>query len=217
MFDIGMTELLLIGIVALIVIGPKDLPGLFHTLGRFTARARSMARDFSRAMEDAARESGVSEVSKDLRSIANPKKMGLDAVKDAASKFENWDPMAASKARDSKAEKKELGPATKALSEERAEAARKIREATAKKAQARIDAEAAAEAGKNAAADDAATEAKGAVPEAAPKPAASKTTATKPKSATKTAASKAKTAKPKSAAKTAAPRKSAGKSKKAAE
>ena len=34
MFDIGMSELLLIGIVALIVVGPKDLPALFHTLGR---------------------------------------------------------------------------------------------------------------------------------------------------------------------------------------
>ena len=36
------SSLLLIGVVALIVIGPKDLPHLFHSLGRFTARARSM-------------------------------------------------------------------------------------------------------------------------------------------------------------------------------
>ena len=40
MFDVGWGELFLIGIVALIVVGPKDLPGLFRTLGQFTGRAR---------------------------------------------------------------------------------------------------------------------------------------------------------------------------------
>ncbi len=54
MFDIGWTELLVIGIVALIVVGPKDLPLMFHALGQFTAKARGMAREFQRAMEDAA-------------------------------------------------------------------------------------------------------------------------------------------------------------------
>ena len=44
MLDIGWSELLLIGVVALIVIGPKDLPHMFHALGRITARARAMAR-----------------------------------------------------------------------------------------------------------------------------------------------------------------------------
>ena len=78
MFDIGWTELLVIGVVALIVIGPKDLPAMFHTLGRFTAKARSMAREFSRAMEDAAKESGMSDVTKDLRAVANPKSFGME-------------------------------------------------------------------------------------------------------------------------------------------
>ena len=53
--EVGWSELLLIGIVALIVIGPEDLPKLFHSIGRITARARAMAREFSSAMEDAAR------------------------------------------------------------------------------------------------------------------------------------------------------------------
>lgn len=91
--DIGMSELLVIGIVALIVIGPKDLPGMFRTMGRFTAKARSMARDFQRAMESAADEAGVKEVAKDLKSMTSAKSMGLDALKNAASKFESFDPL----------------------------------------------------------------------------------------------------------------------------
>ena len=55
MLDIGWSELLVIGVVALIVVGPKDLPVMFRTLGRFTAKARSMAREFQRAMDDAAK------------------------------------------------------------------------------------------------------------------------------------------------------------------
>ncbi|HEX9859541.1 MAG TPA: Sec-independent protein translocase protein TatB [Paracoccaceae bacterium] len=93
MFDIGMTELLLVGIVALIVIGPKDLPEMFRTLGRFTTKARGMAREFQRAMEHAADEAGVKDVAKDLRNATSGKSMGLDAVKDAATKFESWDPL----------------------------------------------------------------------------------------------------------------------------
>jgi sec-independent protein translocase protein TatB len=91
--DLSWSELLVIGIVALIVIGPKDLPGMFRELGRFTAKLRSMGREFSRAMEAAAKESGVKEVADDLRKVANPKAMGLDAVKSAADRFEKWDPL----------------------------------------------------------------------------------------------------------------------------
>jgi sec-independent protein translocase protein TatB len=66
MFDIGWTELMVIGVVALVVIGPKDLPDMFRTMGRFTAKARSMARYFQRAMEAAADDAGVTDVAKDL-------------------------------------------------------------------------------------------------------------------------------------------------------
>lgn len=96
MLDVGWTELLLIGVVALIVIGPKDLPVMFHSLGRIMARARGMAREFTSAMEDAAKASGLDEATKDLRDLKNltsPRSMGVDALGRAAEKFEKWDPM----------------------------------------------------------------------------------------------------------------------------
>ncbi len=97
MFDIGWSELLLIGIVALIVVGPRDLPGMFHQLGRITAKARSMAREFSRAMKDAARESGLEDAAgsvRDLKSLASKKSLGLDTLEKAADRFEKWEPKA---------------------------------------------------------------------------------------------------------------------------
>lgn len=89
MLDIGWTELLVIGVVALIVVGPKDLPKMFRTLGQFTAKARNMAREFQRAMDEAADESGVKDVARDLRGMTDPKKMGMDEL----DKLKNWDPM----------------------------------------------------------------------------------------------------------------------------
>jgi sec-independent protein translocase protein TatB len=69
--------------VALIVIGPKDLPGMFRTLGQFTGKARGMAREFSRAMESAADEAGIGEIQKTVRAAANPQKFGVDKIKEA--------------------------------------------------------------------------------------------------------------------------------------
>ena len=134
--DLGMSELLVIGIVALIVIGPKDLPEMFRQLGRFTAKMRAMAREFSRAMEQAANETGVSDIAKDLKAATNPKAMGMNAVKDAVDKFEKWDPIKnAVKPTASPAARvitpvaaaepvagvtPEMGPATKALAQKQA-------------------------------------------------------------------------------------------------
>ena len=81
MFDIGLAELLIIGIVALIVIGPKDLPGMFRNLGRITARMRAMARDFQRTMEQAADESGVKQTAREMRDMASGRDLGLDEVR----------------------------------------------------------------------------------------------------------------------------------------
>ena len=95
MFDIGWSELLLIGIVALIVVGPKDLPRMFHALGRLTAKAKRLGREFTSAMEEAARESGVKEAASgldDLRAMTGKKGLGLDALERVTERFEKWDP-----------------------------------------------------------------------------------------------------------------------------
>jgi len=92
MFEIGWTELLVIGIVALVVVGPKDLPVMFRTFGRFTARLRAMARDFQRAMEQAADDSGIKDVASDLKNTTTQATSGIDKLKMAADKFEKWDP-----------------------------------------------------------------------------------------------------------------------------
>lgn len=71
MFDIGWSEMLVIGVVALIVVGPKDLPKMFRTLGEVTGKAKGMAREFQRAMDLAAKESGVSDLARDLKKTAS--------------------------------------------------------------------------------------------------------------------------------------------------
>ena len=209
MFDIGMSELLIIGIVALIVVGPKDLPGMFRTLGRFTAKIKAMGREFSRAMDNAADEVGVNEIKSSLNAAANPKKFGLDKLKEAASDFENWDPM---KSGDTKA------PPKPEMTEERAAAAKKINDATAASATARKAVEAsAADTADGVKAPVKKTPAKKAPAKKAP---ASKASAQKrpvkaapKKSATKPAASKT-AAKTTAAVKKAAPKAKAAKTKK---
>jgi len=144
MFDLGWTELLLIGIVALIVVGPKDLPMLFRNVGRFVGKAKAMAREFSRAMEDAADESGAKDIGKTLRDVANPKKFGMDELKKATdfkSDLKGWD----------------SSSETGRLAADRAEAAKKIHAATAERAAKRRAEEEAREAAARDAAKDAAT------------------------------------------------------------
>jgi sec-independent protein translocase protein TatB len=153
MFDLGWTELLVVGIVALIVVGPKDLPVLFRNVGRWVGKARGMAREFSRAMNDAADESGVRDVAKTFKTATNPVGSALDGVKDAARDMTaGLDPT-----------KYDADSETGKLAKERAEDAKKIQAATARAAadrkareaeEARDKAEA-AEAALNAPAEDA--------------------------------------------------------------
>lgn len=66
MFDIGWTEMLLIAVVAIIVIGPKDLPRVMSEMGRWIGRARAMARSFQDHLEEMSRQSGIDEVRKEV-------------------------------------------------------------------------------------------------------------------------------------------------------
>jgi len=62
MFDIAWTELLVIIVVALVVVGPKDLPRLMRTAGQWAGRARAMADQFRRSFDDIARQSELDEL-----------------------------------------------------------------------------------------------------------------------------------------------------------
>jgi len=62
MFDIGWSELIVIGVVALIVIGPKDLPKALSTMGKWMARARAMAREFQNNVDDMVRQAELDEL-----------------------------------------------------------------------------------------------------------------------------------------------------------
>lgn len=76
MFDIGGWEFLLIGILGIIIIGPKELPGAIRTVSMFVRRARGLARDFQSGLEDVAREAELDALTDDLKGIADPASAG---------------------------------------------------------------------------------------------------------------------------------------------
>lgn len=65
MFDIGWGELLVIGIVALVVIGPKELPSLLRTMGQGMAKLRRMASEFQGQFQEAMREAELADLKKE--------------------------------------------------------------------------------------------------------------------------------------------------------
>jgi sec-independent protein translocase protein TatB len=66
MFDIGWSEILLIGVVALIVIGPKELPGVLRTMGQGVTKLRRMAAEFQGQFNEALREAELHDLKKDV-------------------------------------------------------------------------------------------------------------------------------------------------------
>jgi len=120
MFGMGWAELMIVGIVALIVVGPQELPMLFRKMGQFAGKARGMAKEFTKAMNDAADQSGVGDIQKTINAAANPLNTALQGVKDTTSSFTKLD----------------LDPdsETGKLAAERAEKAKKIQAATARAA-----------------------------------------------------------------------------------
>jgi sec-independent protein translocase protein TatB len=71
MFDISWTEFLLIGVVALIFIGPKELPAVLRTVGQWTRRIRSMAADFQGQFQEAMREAEMADLKKQVDDVAH--------------------------------------------------------------------------------------------------------------------------------------------------
>ena len=76
MFDIGWSELVLIGVVALIAIGPKELPGVLRMVGQWMGKARKMAAEFQGQFQEAMREAEIADLKK-----------SFDEVREAASGF----------------------------------------------------------------------------------------------------------------------------------
>ena len=93
MFDIGWSELLVIAVVLVVVVGPKDLPRMLRTFGRTTKQLRSMAGDFRRQFDDALREAELDDVRdtvnevrnldprRDMRAAMNPMKAIGDEIR----------------------------------------------------------------------------------------------------------------------------------------
>ena len=120
MFGLGWAEILVAGIVGLIVIGPKELPVVFRKIGQFVGKAKGMARDFSRAMNDAADDSGMKDAMDSMNSLQD----GVRSVTDPTTKWKDFAPGA------------ELAKGDA----DRAEKAKKMHDAMADKAQGRLDA-----------------------------------------------------------------------------
>jgi sec-independent protein translocase protein TatB len=87
MFDFSWSELLLIGIVALVVIGPKELPGVLRTLGQWMGKVRRMANEFQHQFQDAMREAELADLKKDVESYA--KFDPLDPLADVKKDMQN--------------------------------------------------------------------------------------------------------------------------------
>src|SRR5580700_8494089 len=88
MFDISWTEFLLIGIVALVFIGPKELPGVMRTLGQYTRKVRSMAAEFQGQFQEAMREAEMADLKKQVDDMAHDIK-SYDPLKSAREDVEN--------------------------------------------------------------------------------------------------------------------------------
>src|SRR5207302_10889097 len=83
MFEIGWGELLIIGVVALIAIGPKELPAVLRTLGQWTAKLRRMASEFQSQFQEAMREAEMADLKK-----------SVDELTGQVQSYTNFDPVA---------------------------------------------------------------------------------------------------------------------------
>ena len=82
----GLSEFLLIAVVALIVVGPKDLPLMMRRFGQFVGKARAMAKEFQSAFDDIAKQAELDELRKEIEDLKknNP-------LKEAEDEFRNFE------------------------------------------------------------------------------------------------------------------------------
>ena len=78
MLDIGWTEMMVVVLVLILVVGPKDLPKVVRTIGQWTAKARRMSREFTSSLEDIGRETELDDLRRDLNSIGGSSVTSLD-------------------------------------------------------------------------------------------------------------------------------------------
>jgi sec-independent protein translocase protein TatB len=69
MFDLSWTELLVVAGIAIIVVGPKDLPGALRAIGKWVGKAKRMARDFQNQFKEALRETEIDSIKKEIDSV----------------------------------------------------------------------------------------------------------------------------------------------------
>ncbi|MCB1475459.1 MAG: twin-arginine translocase subunit TatB [Rhodobiaceae bacterium] len=69
MFDIGWSEMLVIAVVLIVVVGPSDLPRVLRSFGKYAGQLRRMAGDFQRQVNDAMREAELDDVRRDIESV----------------------------------------------------------------------------------------------------------------------------------------------------
>jgi sec-independent protein translocase protein TatB len=69
MFDIAWSELLVIVVVAVVVVGPKDLPRLMRSVGQWAGKARAMADQFRRSFDDMARQSELDDLRREVQKL----------------------------------------------------------------------------------------------------------------------------------------------------
>jgi len=71
MFDIGWTELLVLAVLAILIVGPKDLPRMLYSLGQALGKMRRQADDFRRQFNESMREAGMDEVRNDMKKMSD--------------------------------------------------------------------------------------------------------------------------------------------------
>lgn len=67
--QVGFAELLVLAILALVVVGPRDLPRLMRQVGGIMAKARGMAREFQRSFDEMGRETEIAELRKEIQDL----------------------------------------------------------------------------------------------------------------------------------------------------